>query len=106
MARILYLAPLRVDAPRATDATADALRPGNSLTRLSFTRGPRHLEYHYYETLVLPDLLHTLVEAERQGNNVVYSLRHPKVIDAIDILRGVMSDELGRQTALRAPVVR
>jgi len=47
-----------------------------------------------------------LVEAERQGNNVVYSLRHPKVIDAIDILRGVMSDELVRQTALRAPVAR
>lgn len=47
-----------------------------------------------------------LVEAERQGNNVVYSLRHPKVIDAIDILRGVMSDELDRQTALRAPVTR
>jgi DNA-binding transcriptional ArsR family regulator len=45
-----------------------------------------------------------LVEAERQGNNVVYSLRHPKVIDAIDILRGVMSDELERQTALRVPV--
>jgi allantoin racemase len=67
VARILYVAPLRVDAPRATDATADGLRPGNSLTRLSFTRGPRHLEYHYYETLVLPDLLHTLVEAERQG---------------------------------------
>jgi ArsR family transcriptional regulator len=47
-----------------------------------------------------------LVEAERQGNNVVYSLRHPKVIDAIDILRGVMSDELERQTALRTPVPR
>lgn len=45
-----------------------------------------------------------LVEAERQGNNVVYSLRHPKVIDAIDLLRGVMSDELERQTALRSPV--
>src|SRR5437588_7117563 len=44
-----------------------------------------------------------LVKAERQGNNVVYSLRHPKVIDAIDILRGVMSDELERQTALRGP---
>lgn len=44
-----------------------------------------------------------LVEAERQGNNVVYSLRHPKVIDAIDLLRSVMSDELDRQRALRAP---
>ena len=47
-----------------------------------------------------------LVEAERQGNNVMYSLRHPKVIEAIDILRGVMSDELERQTSLRAPVAR
>lgn len=45
-----------------------------------------------------------LVEAERQGNNVLYSLRHPRVIDAIDTLRGVMSDELERQTALRVPV--
>jgi DNA-binding transcriptional ArsR family regulator len=44
-----------------------------------------------------------LVEAERQGNNVLYSLRHEKVIDAIDILRGVMSDELTRQQSLRAP---
>jgi ArsR family transcriptional regulator, virulence genes transcriptional regulator len=44
-----------------------------------------------------------LVEAERQGNNVVYSLRHPKVIDAIDMLRAVMSDELERQRAMRAP---
>ncbi len=42
-----------------------------------------------------------MVEAERKGNNVLYSLRHPKVIEAIDLLRGVMSDELERQTALR-----
>jgi len=39
-----------------------------------------------------------LVRAERQGNTVVYSLRHPKVIDAIDILRGLMSEELALQT--------
>lgn len=43
-----------------------------------------------------------LVEAQRQGNNVVYSLRHPKVIDAIDLLHQVMHDELARQEALRA----
>lgn len=41
-----------------------------------------------------------LVEAERQGNNVIYSLRHPEVIDAIDILRQVMADEISRQNAL------
>jgi ArsR family transcriptional regulator len=43
-----------------------------------------------------------LVEAERQGNNVVYSLRHPKVIKALDLLREIMADELERQTALRS----
>lgn len=43
-----------------------------------------------------------LVEAERQGNNVVYSLRHTKVVDAIDVLRSVMSDELTRRQALRS----
>jgi DNA-binding transcriptional ArsR family regulator len=43
-----------------------------------------------------------LVEATRQGNNVIYSLRHPKVISAIDLLREVMGDELSRQQALRS----
>jgi len=43
-----------------------------------------------------------LVEAERQGNNVVYSLRHPKIITAIDLLREVMQDEFARQQALRS----
>lgn len=40
-----------------------------------------------------------LVEAVRQGNSIVYSLRHPKVIEAIDVLRGVMNDELERRHA-------
>ena len=43
-----------------------------------------------------------LVETQRQGNNVVYSLRHPKVIEAMDLLRSVMADELNRQQALRS----
>lgn len=40
-----------------------------------------------------------LVEATRAGAAVVYSLRHPKVLEAIDILRDVMSDELERRHA-------
>jgi ArsR family transcriptional regulator len=44
-----------------------------------------------------------LVDTARAGNNVLYSLRHPKVIEAIDLLRGVMEDEIGRQQALRQP---
>lgn len=67
MPRILSIAPLRVADRLRANGAQDALRPDSSLDRISFTRGPRHLEYHYYETLVLPDLLHTIVEAERQG---------------------------------------
>jgi allantoin racemase len=66
VARILYLAPLHVDRQSSNGMSADLLQPGSTLTRMGFSRGPRHLEYHYYETLVLPDLLHSLVEAERQ----------------------------------------
>lgn len=47
-----------------------------------------------------------LVSTERQGNSIIYSLRHPRVLDAIDILRGVMSDEVERQQELRSPPVR
>lgn len=42
-----------------------------------------------------------VVDAERTGNSVRYSLRHPKVLDAVDLLREVMADEFERQHALR-----
>ncbi len=43
-----------------------------------------------------------LVDAERQGNNVIYSLRHTKVIDAVDLLREIMGDEIERRGGLVA----
>ncbi len=42
-----------------------------------------------------------LLDSERRGNTIVYSLRHPRVLDALDILRGVMVDEIERQQSLR-----
>lgn len=41
-----------------------------------------------------------LVAAERQGNRILYSLRYPELIAAVDILRSVMADELDRQHSL------
>jgi allantoin racemase len=68
MARILYIAPVRVEQPRfGANPLAETLLPDNQFASVGLRRGPRHLEYHYYETLVLPDLLHTIVEAERRG---------------------------------------
>lgn len=41
-----------------------------------------------------------LVEATRDANRVIYTLRDRRVIDAIDLLRDFMHDELGRRHAL------
>lgn len=42
-----------------------------------------------------------LVDAERQGNRVIYALRDRRVVDAIDLLREVMNDEVRRRHELR-----
>jgi ArsR family transcriptional regulator len=42
-----------------------------------------------------------LVETARDANRVLYSLRDRRVVSAIDLLRGVMNDELARRHALR-----
>ncbi len=44
-----------------------------------------------------------LVATERMGNKVLYSLRHRKVVDAVDMLRDVMADELERQQLALSP---
>jgi ArsR family transcriptional regulator len=43
-----------------------------------------------------------VIDAQRRGNTVVYSLRYPAVVGALDLLREVMADELARRQALRA----
>ncbi len=43
-----------------------------------------------------------LIKADRHGANVVHSLQHPKIVDAIDLLRQMMADELTLQQALRS----
>jgi allantoin racemase len=46
---------------------ADQKREGTELTVVALPRGPEHLEYRYYEALVLVDILHLIREAESQG---------------------------------------
>lgn len=41
-----------------------------------------------------------LVDAQREGSYVTYTLRHPRVLEAIDLLREVMAEELARQRFL------
>lgn len=42
-------------------------REDTELKMVSLPRGPEHLEYRYYEALVLVDILHLVQEAERRG---------------------------------------
>ncbi|MGQ9478097.1 MAG: aspartate/glutamate racemase family protein [Candidatus Bipolaricaulia bacterium] len=44
-----------------------AKAPETELEVRSLGRGPLHLEYHYYEALVLTDILHEIKRAERAG---------------------------------------
>jgi allantoin racemase len=67
VSRILYIAPVNVSGDFLERDLEDAVRPGNEIDIVGFSRGPRHVEYHYYETLVLPDVVHTIIAAERRG---------------------------------------
>ena len=42
-----------------------------------------------------------LVQAEREGNRVIYSLRDRRGVKAVDLLRAAMNDELLRRQSLR-----
>lgn len=67
MGRILYISPVKVEGRTFAEVDQNALRDSNELTAIGFNRGPEHVEYHSYEALVLPDLVRSLIEAERQG---------------------------------------
>jgi DNA-binding transcriptional ArsR family regulator len=41
-----------------------------------------------------------LVDTERDGLNVIYSLRYPELLDAVADLRGILRTELARRLAL------
>jgi len=41
-----------------------------------------------------------LVDSERDGLNVIYSLRYPELIDTITQLRGILRAELGRRASI------
>jgi ArsR family transcriptional regulator len=43
-----------------------------------------------------------LVDAAREANRVIYTLRDRRVVEAIDVLRAIMSDDLERRRAIRA----
>lgn len=67
--RILWINPIGTnvfDQP-IRDVLEQAKRPDTEVNVVSLEKGPLHLEYHYYEALVLTDILHKIKQAENEG---------------------------------------
>jgi allantoin racemase len=69
MGKILWINPVGTTA--FDEAIKEYLekikRPETIVNVVSLNRGPMHLEYRYYEALVLPDTLHLIKKAEKEG---------------------------------------
>jgi len=67
--RVLWINPVGFndfDQP-IKDVLEQAKRPNTTVDVVSLKKGPLHLEYHYYEALVLTDILHQIKQAEYDG---------------------------------------
>jgi len=66
--RILCIDPIRGEVTEEwLHFLTGQKQEGTELTVVALPRGPEHLEYRYYEALVLADILHLIKEAESQG---------------------------------------
>jgi allantoin racemase len=66
--KILYIDPVGVEVvAEGLQLLTSQKQEGTELTMVALPRGPEHLEYRYYEALVLVDILHLIREAESQG---------------------------------------
>jgi allantoin racemase len=73
MTRLLWVNPVGTDAfdePLRVELER-AKRPDTDLEVRSLSTGPAHLEYRSYEAAVVPELLGTIVDAEREGFDAV-----------------------------------
>ena len=67
--RILYIDPVGIELVKkeGLPLLMSKKQEGTELTMVHLPRGPEHLEYRYYEALVLMDILHLVKEGESQG---------------------------------------
>lgn len=67
--RILWINPVGTDAFDANiyDILEASKEPQTEISVASLKRGPQHVEYHFYDILVVADLLDKVREAEDEG---------------------------------------
>jgi len=89
MTKILFIDPVGTnlfDQP-IKEYLETAKRPETQVDVVSLQRGPMHLEYHYYEALVLADTLHAVRKAELDGYDaaVIGCFYDPGLLEAREI---------------------
>lgn len=89
MGKILWINPLVNDFDKLMKEALDAIKqPQNQVDVVSIKKGPRHLEYRYYEALVIPEMLHIIKQAEKDGYDaaVIGCFYDPGLHDAREIV--------------------
>jgi len=71
MSRILWINPIGIDADNQSiqEFLNSVKHPETEVKVVSLGRGPHHLRYHYYESLVLSDTLTMIRTAESESYN-------------------------------------
>lgn len=69
MTKILWIDPVGHDdfSDDIQSILQEAGRPDTTVDVTALERGPHHVEYRYYESLVTPDVLHAVRNAENKG---------------------------------------
>jgi len=96
--KILYINPVGTkenDSSMTRELRKSAAK-GTEVELVSLQRGPWHVEYHYYESLVLADVLHKVKEAENNGYDAV-------VLGCFYDLGLQEARELSERTVITAP---
>ncbi|MGI6425682.1 MAG: aspartate/glutamate racemase family protein [Tepidanaerobacteraceae bacterium] len=67
--RILYIDPVGKEyyTPEIKDFIREIKADGSDVDMVCLERGPGNLEYMYYETLVMLDIIHLVKKAEKEG---------------------------------------
>ncbi|AYO31766.1 hydantoin racemase [Biomaibacter acetigenes] len=90
MSKILWINPVGTDDfdKAIKDALDEIKQPQTQVDVVSLKRGPRHLEYRYYEALVIPETLHLIKQAEKDGYDaaVIGCFYDPGLHDAREIV--------------------
>lgn len=90
MTKILWINPVGTDAfdKPIREYLEKIKRPETEVSVISLNRGPKHLEYRYYEALVIPDTLHIIKKAEKDGYDaaIIGCFYDPGLYDAREIV--------------------